>query len=48
MTDIIKKSSKERCKLTDLFYKNGQRKVDYDTVLEKSEECTKICLKAGI
>ena len=45
MTDI-KKSLKERCKLTKLFYKNGQRKVDHDKVLEKSEECTKQILEA--
>ena len=41
MTDIIKKSLKERCKLTNFFYKNRQREVDHDKVLEKSEECTK-------
>ena len=46
MTDIIKESLKERCKLTKLFYKNGQRKVDHDKVLEKSEECTKQILEA--
>ena len=45
MTDIIKKSLKERCKLTIFFYKNGQRKIDHDKVLEKSEECTKQILK---
>ena len=45
MTDIIKKSLKERGKLTKLFYKNGQRKVDHDKVLEKSEECTKQILE---
>ena len=41
MTDNIKKSLKERCKLTKLFYKNGLRKIDHDKVLQKSEECTK-------
>ena len=46
MTDIIKKSLKGRCKLTKFFYKNGQRKVDHDKVLEKSEECTKQILEA--
>ena len=46
MADIIKKSLKERCKLTNFFYKNGQRKVDHDQVLEKSEECTKQILEA--
>ena len=45
MTDIIKKSLKERCKLTKFFYKNGQRKIDHDKVLEKSEECTKQILE---
>ena len=46
MTDNIKKSLKERCKLTKFFYKNGQRKPDHDKVLEKSEECTKQILEA--
>ena len=46
MTDNIKKSLKERCKLTKFFYKNGQRKIDHDKVLEKSEECTKQILEA--
>ena len=41
-----KKSLKERCKLTIFFYKNGQRKVEHDKVLEKSEECTKQILEA--
>ena len=36
MTDNIK----ERCKLTKSFYKNGQRKIDHDKVLEKPEERT--------
>ena len=45
MTDI-KKSLKERSKLTKSFYKNGHRKVDHDKILEKSEECTKQILKA--
>ena len=34
-------SLKERCKLTKCFYKNGQRDIHHDKVLEKSEECTK-------
>ena len=42
----IKRSLKERCKLTNFFYKNGQRKIDHDKVLEKSEECTKQILEA--
>ena len=46
MTDNIKKYLKERCKLTKLFYKNGQRKNDHDKVMEKSEECTKQILEA--
>ena len=41
-----KKSLKERCKLTNFFCKNGQRKIDHDKVLEKSEECTKQILEA--
>ena len=46
MTDTIKKSLKERCKLTNFFYKNGQRKIDHHKVLEKSTECTKQILEA--
>ena len=46
MTDSIKRYLKERCKLTNVFYKNGQRKIDHDKVLEKSEECTKQILEA--
>ena len=46
MTNNIKKSLKERCKLTKFFYKNGRRKIDHDKVLEKSEECTKQILEA--
>ena len=46
MTDNIKKSLKERCKLTKFFYKYGQRKIDLDKVLQKSEECTKQILEA--
>ena len=45
MTDNIKKSLKERCKLTKVFYKNGQRKIDHDKVLEMSEEYTKQILE---
>ena len=40
MIGIIKKYLKERCKLTKIFHKNGQRKIDHDKVLGKSEECT--------
>ena len=46
MTGNIKKYLKERCKLTKFFYKNGERKIDHDKVLEKSEECTKQILEA--
>ena len=47
MTDNIKRSLKERCKLTNFFYyKNGQTKIDHDKVLEKFEECTKQILEA--
>ena len=46
MIGIIKKYLKERSKLTKIFYKNGQRKIDHDKVLEKSEECTKQILEA--
>ena len=46
MTDIMKKSLKETRKLTNFFYKNGQRKIAHDKVLEKSEECTKQILEA--
>ena len=33
----LKKSLKERSKLTKTYYKNGQQKIDY----EKSADCTK-------
>ena len=45
MKNNMKRSLKERCKLTRFFYKNGQRKIDHDKVLEKSEECTKQILE---
>ena len=35
MTDNIKKSLKQRSKLTKIFYKNGQRNSDHIKVLEK-------------
>ena len=41
MTDDIKKSLKERFKLTKSYCKNIQQKSDYDKVLEKSANCTK-------
>ena len=46
MTDNIKKSVKQRSKLTKIFYKNGQRNSDYIKVLEKSEECTSLIAEA--
>ena len=46
MTGNIKKSLNKRCKLAKFFYKNRQRKIDHDKVLEKSEECTKQILEA--
>ena len=41
MTDDITKSLKERSKLEKSYYKNGQRKIDYNKLLEKSADCTK-------
>ena len=41
MTDEITKSLKERSKLAKSYYKNGQRKIDYNKLLEKSADCTK-------
>ena len=35
---MTNKSLKEKCKLTNFFYKNGHRKTDHDKVLEKSAE----------
>ena len=46
MTDNIKKSLKQRSKLTKIFYKNGQRNSDHIKVLEKSEECTSFISEA--
>ena len=42
MTNNIKGSLKERSNLTNCYYKNGQKKSDY----EKSSNCTKEILKA--
>ena len=33
--------------LTKIFYKNGQKKTDYEKVLEKANECTNEILEAG-
>ena len=46
MTNSIKKSLKERSKLTKCYYKNGQKKSDYEKLLEKSSDCTKEILEA--
>ena len=42
MTDDIKKSLKQRSKLTKYFYENGQRNSDHVKVLQKSGECTNL------
>ena len=46
MTDNIKKTLKQRSKLTKMFYKNGQRNSDHIKSLEKSEECTSLISEA--
>ena len=46
ITDDIKKSLKQRSKLTKHFYKNGQRNSDHIKVLQKSEECTNLISEA--
>ena len=46
MTDNIKKSLKERSKLTKIFYKKGKRKTGREKVLEKATECTNEILEA--
>ena len=46
ITDKIKTLLKERCKLTKIFYKNGQKTTDRDKVLSKSAECTQEILEA--
>ena len=46
MADNIKKTLKQRSKLTKLFYKNGQRNSDHIKVLEKSEECASLISEA--
>ena len=38
MDDRQYKKVFRRCTLIIFFYKNGQRKIDHDKVLEKSEE----------
>ena len=47
MTNTIKRSLNERSILTNkCYYKNGQKKSDYEKLLEKSSDCTKEILKA--
>ena len=46
MTDNIKKSLKQRSKLTNIFYKNGLRNSDHIKVLEKLEKCTSLISEA--
>ena len=46
MNDNIKKSLKQRSKLTKIFYKNDQRKSDCEKVLEKFVK--DICAKVNI
>ena len=46
MINSIKRSLKERSKLIKCYYKNGQKKGDYEKLLEKSSDCTKEILKA--
>ena len=41
MTDNIKRSLKERSKLTKCYYKNGQKKSDHEKISEKSSDHTK-------
>ena len=40
MTDSIKRSLKKRSKLSKCYYKNRQKKSDYEKLLEKSSDCT--------
>ena len=46
MTNSIKRSLKERSKLTKCYYKNGQKKSCYEKLLEKFSDCTKEILEA--
>ena len=39
MTDSIKKSLKKRSKLSECYYKNRQKKSDYEKLFEKSSDC---------
>ena len=46
MTNNIKRSLKERSKLTKCYYKNGQKKSDYEKIIERSSDFTKEILEA--
>ena len=46
MTDIIKRSLKEHSKLTKCYYKNGQKKIDFERLLKKFSNCTEEILEA--
>ena len=46
MTDSIKRSLKERSKLTKCYYKNYQKQSDHENYLEKSSDCIKEILEA--
>ena len=46
MADNIKKTLKQRSKLTKISYKNGQRNSDHIKVLEKSEQCASLISEA--
>ena len=46
MTDIIKRYLKEHSKLTKCCYKNGQKKIDFERLLEKFSNCTEEILEA--
>ena len=46
ITNSIKRSLKERSKLTKCYYKNGQKKSGYEKLLEKFSDCTKEILEA--
>ena len=43
MTDNIKMSLKQSCKLTIFFLTNGKRKSDLDKILEKSAKFLMLC-----
>ena len=45
MTNSIKRYLKEHSKLTKCYYKNGQKKKDYEKLLEQCSDCTKEILE---